>query len=66
MTSSRPTRSTTTPREPVIILRGVSDIVDDAGNDPTYHAAGAWERASIAVMASLVSLLGEALPDLAS
>ncbi|HEU4727541.1 MAG TPA: 5'-methylthioadenosine/S-adenosylhomocysteine nucleosidase [Kofleriaceae bacterium] len=51
-------------RVPVIILRGVSDLVDEAGQDPTYHAPGAWERASIAVMASLVSLLGEALPDL--
>ena len=49
---------------PVIILRGVTDLVDAAGGDPTYHAAGAWERASIAVMASLVSLLGEAMPDL--
>ncbi len=49
---------------PVIILRGVTDLVD-AGGDPTYHAVEVWERASIAVMASLVSLLGEALPDLA-
>jgi adenosylhomocysteine nucleosidase len=49
----------------VIILRGVTDVIDAAGADPTYHAAGAWERASIAVMASLVSLLGEAMPDLA-
>jgi adenosylhomocysteine nucleosidase len=49
---------------PVIILRGVTDLVDAAGGDPTYHAAGAWERASITVMASLVSLLGEAMPDL--
>jgi adenosylhomocysteine nucleosidase len=48
----------------VIILRGVTDLVDAAGGDPTYHAAGAWERASVAVMASLVSLLGEAMPDL--
>jgi adenosylhomocysteine nucleosidase len=50
---------------PVIILRGVTDLVDDAGGDPTYHAVEVWQRASIAVMASLVSLLGEALPDLA-
>jgi adenosylhomocysteine nucleosidase len=49
---------------PVIILRGVTDLVD-AGGDPTYHAVEVWERASIAAMASLVSLLGEALPDLA-
>jgi len=50
---------------PVIILRGVTDLVDVAGGDPTYNAVELWQRASIAVMASLVSLLGEALPDLA-
>jgi adenosylhomocysteine nucleosidase len=50
-------------RTPVIILRGVTDLVDEAG-DPTYNAADVWQQASIAVMASLVSLLGEALPDL--
>ena len=49
---------------PVLILRGVTDVIDAAGNDPTYHAPGAWERASIAVMASLIALLGDALPDL--
>ena len=52
-------------RTPVIILRGVTDVIDAAGNDPTYNAPGAWERASIGVMASLIALLGEALPDLA-
>src|SRR5262249_33189564 len=46
---------------PVIILRGVTDVIDAAGNDPTYHAPGAWERASVAVMTSLVALLGDAL-----
>jgi len=51
---------------PVMILRGVTDLVDAAGDDPTYNAVEVWQRASIAVMASLVSLLGEALPDLAS
>jgi adenosylhomocysteine nucleosidase len=48
----------------VLILRGVSDVIDAQGGDPTYHAPGAWEKASIAVMASLVALLGDALPDL--
>jgi adenosylhomocysteine nucleosidase len=48
----------------VLILRGVSDLVDAAGGDPTYHAPGAWEKASVAVMASLVALLTDALPDL--
>src|SRR5262245_42390573 len=47
----------------VMILRGVSDLVDAPGGDPTYHAPGAWERASVAVMASLIALLGDALPD---
>lgn len=49
---------------PVLILRGVTDLVDAPGGDPTYHAEDAWERASIAVMTSLVALLGDALPDL--
>ena len=48
----------------VLILRGVTDLVDAVAGDPTYHAASAWERASVAVMASLVSLLREAMPDL--
>lgn len=48
---------------PVIILRGVTDLVDEHG-DPTYAAPGAWERASIAVMASLLQLFGDALPAL--
>jgi len=51
---------------PVIILRGVTDVVDAVGGDPTYHAPGAWERETATVMASLISLLGEALPDLAN
>ncbi|HEX2691812.1 MAG TPA: 5'-methylthioadenosine/S-adenosylhomocysteine nucleosidase [Kofleriaceae bacterium] len=52
-------------RTPVVILRGVTDLVDAIAGDPTYHAPGAWERASVAVMASLVNLLAEAMPDLA-
>src|SRR5262245_11901904 len=51
-------------RTPVIILRGVTDVIDAAGNEPTYNAPGAWERASVAVMTSLVALLGDALPEL--
>jgi adenosylhomocysteine nucleosidase len=47
-----------------IILRGVSDVIDAQGNDPTYHNPGAWERASVAVMASLIALLADALPEL--
>jgi adenosylhomocysteine nucleosidase len=50
---------------PALILRGVTDLVDGPGGDPTYGALGSWEHASVAVMASLISLLGDALPDLA-
>jgi adenosylhomocysteine nucleosidase len=49
---------------PVIILRGVTDVIDAAGHNPTYDALEEWQRRSVAVMTSLVSLLGEALPDL--
>jgi adenosylhomocysteine nucleosidase len=52
-------------KTPVIILRGVTDLIDAAGNNPTYHAVELWQQRSSAVMAALVSLLGEALPDLA-
>ncbi len=48
----------------VLVLRGVTDLVDAPGGDPTYNNVGAWERASVAVMASLIALLGDALPDL--
>jgi len=47
-----------------LILRGVSDLVDAPGGDPTYNGADAWERASKAIMASLIGLLGEAVPSL--
>jgi adenosylhomocysteine nucleosidase len=49
---------------PVLLLRGVTDVIDAEGNDPTYHAPGAWERASASVMAQLLALLSDALPDL--
>jgi len=49
---------------PVVILRSVTDIVDAQGGDATYGAAEVWRRATIAAMASLVSLLDEALPEL--
>ncbi|MEO7733001.1 MAG: 5'-methylthioadenosine/S-adenosylhomocysteine nucleosidase [Kofleriaceae bacterium] len=49
---------------PVVILRGVTDLVDHAGADPTYNAIEVWQQASIAVMATLISLLGEAMPEL--
>jgi len=49
---------------PVVILRGVTDVIDHAGGDPTYNAIEVWQQASIAVMATLISLLGEAMPEL--
>ena len=49
---------------PVLILRGVTDVIDHAGADPTYHAVEVWQQASVAVMATLISLLGEAMPEL--
>lgn len=49
---------------PVLILRGVSDLVDPTAGDPTYNAVAVWEHATIGIMASLIALLGDALPEL--
>jgi adenosylhomocysteine nucleosidase len=49
---------------PVFVLRGISDLVDHTG-DATYGAPGAWEAASAAIMASLLRVFDDALPDLA-
>lgn len=51
-------------RTPVLILRGVTDVIDATGNNPTYNAIAEWEQASVGVMRQLVSLLGEAMPEL--
>jgi adenosylhomocysteine nucleosidase len=48
---------------PVIILRGVTDLVDATG-DATYGDPQAWVRETATVMAALIALLGDALPDL--
>ncbi len=48
---------------PVVILRAVTDLVTDAG-DATYGDVGAFERAAVPAMASLLALAGDALPDL--
>jgi len=50
---------------PVIILRGITDVIDDTGHDATYNAIEVWQRESRAAMAKLIALLGEALPELA-
>jgi adenosylhomocysteine nucleosidase len=47
----------------VVILRGVTDLVD-AGGDATYGNAEAWQRETRAMMGKLLALLGDALPDL--
>lgn len=48
---------------PLVILRGVSDVVTPAG-DLTYGATQTWEQVARATMARLIDLLGDALPDL--
>jgi len=50
-------------RTRVVILRAVSDLVGDGGS-VTYGDVGAWERSTRTVMAALLSLAGEALPEL--
>jgi adenosylhomocysteine nucleosidase len=47
----------------VIILRGVTDLVD-AGGDATYGDIGAWQREAATMMKTLVTLLDDALPAL--
>lgn len=51
-------------RTPVLILRGVSDVVDTSGS-PAYGDAEHWQRETAKIMAALVALLEEALPELA-
>jgi adenosylhomocysteine nucleosidase len=52
-------------RTPLLVLRGVSDVVGASG-DVTYGDFAAFERAAHRTMKSLLDLLGEALPDLVS
>ncbi len=47
----------------VIILRGVTDLVDASG-DATYGDIGAWQRAAATMMKTLLALLDDALPAL--
>ncbi|HET9623875.1 MAG TPA: 5'-methylthioadenosine/S-adenosylhomocysteine nucleosidase [Kofleriaceae bacterium] len=48
---------------PVLVLRGVTDLVDATG-DVTYNAPGAWEQETARLMPALIAVLSEALPDL--
>jgi adenosylhomocysteine nucleosidase len=50
-------------KTPVVILRGVTDVVGARG-DVTYGNEAAWERATRDIMAKLVALATDALPDL--
>jgi adenosylhomocysteine nucleosidase len=52
-------------KTPVVILRGVTDVVG-AGGDVTYGNQAAWEKATQGMMAKLVALASDALPDLLS
>jgi adenosylhomocysteine nucleosidase len=49
---------------PLVILRGVSDVVRPSG-DELYGAPGQWEQAARATMNRVLDLFTEALPDLA-
>ena len=49
---------------PVLILRQVTDVVDAGAKDAVYGDEAAWQKATIAAMASLVELFATALPDL--
>jgi adenosylhomocysteine nucleosidase len=48
---------------PVLVLRGVSDVVS-AGGDATYGAPDEWKRRARDTMNAVMSLLDEALPAL--
>jgi len=50
-------------KTPVVILRGVTDVVGAQG-DATYGDEAAWQRATQGMMAKLVALASDALPDL--
>lgn len=48
---------------PVIILRGVTDVADASG-DALYGNVEGWQAAAAKMMDALVTLFGEALPEL--
>jgi adenosylhomocysteine nucleosidase len=48
----------------VVILRGVTDIVDEANADPTYNNVALWQQETAKVMATLLALAAKALPAL--
>ncbi|HEY1815411.1 MAG TPA: 5'-methylthioadenosine/S-adenosylhomocysteine nucleosidase [Kofleriaceae bacterium] len=47
-----------------VILRGVTDVLDETHPDPTYGNEAAWQRETATIMAVLLELAGDALPDL--
>lgn len=49
---------------PVIILRAITDVLDPEHPSPTTGNVDAWKRETEIVMAALLDLAAEALPDL--
>ena len=49
---------------PVVILRGVTDVLDATHPDPTYGNEAVWQDETRKLMVVLVELAGDALPDL--
>jgi adenosylhomocysteine nucleosidase len=49
---------------PVIILRGVTDVLDPEHPSPTTGDLGVWQRETEVVMQTLIALVTDALPDL--
>ncbi|HEX4455188.1 MAG TPA: 5'-methylthioadenosine/S-adenosylhomocysteine nucleosidase [Kofleriaceae bacterium] len=48
----------------VAILRGVTDVIDEAHSDPTYNNVALWQQETVKVMATLLALAADALPAL--
>ena len=48
----------------VVILRGVTDVLDGTHPDPTYGNEAVWQAETRKLMVVLVALAGDALPDL--
>ena len=46
----------------VVILRGVTDVLDEAYADPTYNNVALWQQETVKVMATLLALAADALP----
>jgi hypothetical protein len=47
-----------------VILRGVTDVLDETHPSPTTGDIAVWQRETATVMAALLSLTADALPEL--